>query len=625
MSVVLAYLPVWQAGFVWDDDAHLTANPCIVGPLGLREIWMTSQAQYYPLVLTTFWLEHKLWGLAPVPYHVVNVVLHAVCAMVLWRGLLLLRVEGAWLGSALWALHPVAAESVAWVTEMKNTQSCLFYLLAIFFYIKSIVARSREGSTSARYAYPLALFFAALALSSKSSTVVLPVVLGLVTWWIEARWPWRRALRIAPFFLLSAAAALMALRTVDLQGVNQDKEWLRSWPERFITGGRVFWFYLEKLAWPHPLVFIYPRWSLHAGEVMAYFPLVAAIGLFVALAQIREAWSRACLFALAYFVAALLPVLGLVEHYFLRYSFVADHLQYLASIGPLALAGVALARLPRLAPAHTVLPIVAIAGLLSLLTALTWQRSCAFENQESLWTDTLSKNPASWLAHNNLGGDLLEKGEIGAAISHYEQALAIKPNLFDTEYNLGNAYMEQGDTGAAIDHYERALAIQPADAFAHFNLGVALFQEGRIDDAIVHYRSGLLINPNVATAHYNLGNALAQKGEADKAMDAYSRAVQLDPGYFKAHYELANLLLEDRRLGDAINQYEAALQIDPTSAKAHNNLGVALVLAGQVELGEGEFKEALRLQPGFADAQRNVALARAQIGRGAPQKPAAGK
>jgi len=187
LSVILTYTPVWHAGFIWDDAQHLTTNPCIVGPLGLKEIWTTSAADICPFTFTTFWVEHALWGLAPLPYHLVNVLLHAACAVLLWRVLRSLRVQGAWLGAAIWTLHPVEVESVAWITEMKNTESGLFFLLSILFFVRWLRARGVERRTGDGWNYRLTLFFAALAMASKSSTVILPVVLSLCVWWMEGR------------------------------------------------------------------------------------------------------------------------------------------------------------------------------------------------------------------------------------------------------------------------------------------------------------------------------------------------------------------------------------------------------------------------------------------------------
>jgi protein O-mannosyl-transferase len=342
LFVILTYTPVWQTGFIWDDDAHLTANPCIVGPLGLKEIWTTSAADICPLTLTTFWVEHALWGLAPLPYHLVNVLLHGACALLLWRILRSLRVQGAWLGAALWALHPVAVESVAWITEMKNTESGLFFLLSILFFVRRLRAKElNNGPTGGGWNYALTLLFAALAMASKSSTVILPVVLCLCAWWMEGRWRWRNVVSVVPILLMSIAASALSIWTQGLAlatGVT-DSQWVRTWPERLTTAGDAVWFYLGKLLWPHPLITIYPRWQIDAGQWVSFLPLLAVIVILAIFWFKRELWSRACFFAFAYFMTALLPVLGLIDNPIFRFSLVFDHLQYLASIGPLALAG----------------------------------------------------------------------------------------------------------------------------------------------------------------------------------------------------------------------------------------------------------------------------------------------
>ncbi len=249
LAVILIYTPLWRAGFIWDDDAVLTANPCIVGPLGLREIWTTSAADICPLVLTTFWVEHALWGLAPLPYHLVNVLLHGACAILLWRVLGSLRVQGAWLGAALWALHPVAVESVAWITEMKNTESGVFFLLSILFFVRWLRAKELDGRTGGVWNYALTLLFAALAMASKSSTVILPVIFCLCAWWMEGRWHWRNVARVVPIFLMSIAASALSIWTqmLHLPAVT-DPQWVRTWPQRLATAGDVVWFYLGKLA-----------------------------------------------------------------------------------------------------------------------------------------------------------------------------------------------------------------------------------------------------------------------------------------------------------------------------------------------------------------------------------------
>ena len=375
LFVSLAYTPIWHAGFIWDDDIMLTANPCIVGPLGLKEIWTTNAADICPLVLTTFWVEHALWGLAPLPYHLVNILMHGACAVLLWRVLRSLRVQGAWLGAALWALHPVQVESVAWITEMKNTESGLFFLLSIFFFVKCLSAenvaqqpattklpvRERVSGRNAS-AYALCLLFAALAMASKSSTVILPLVLCLCAWWVEGRWYWRNVVRVVPTFAMSVGASALAIWTQTLRpGILIDPQWVRPLPQRLATAGDAVWFYLGKLLWPDPLITIYQRWQVDAGKSVSYLPLLAVIVTFSVLwlkCRSGGAVSRACFFAFAYFLVALLPVLGLIDSFISRYSLVFDHFQYLASIGPLALAGAGLVKV-----SNIVIPKRPVAGI----------------------------------------------------------------------------------------------------------------------------------------------------------------------------------------------------------------------------------------------------------------------
>jgi hypothetical protein len=314
-AVFLAYIPVWRAGYLWDDDLVLTANPCIVGPLGLKEIWTTAAADICPLTLTTFWIEHKLWGLAPLPYHLVNVLLHGLGAVVLWRVLRGLGSPGGWLGAALWALHPVQVESVAWITEMKNTQSGLFFLLSILFFLKWL-GTDRGGRRNWNGNYALTLLFAAMAMASKSSTVLLPVVLCLCAWWREGRWHWRNVAAVVPLFAMSLAAGAVSMWTQGLQTlVANDPLPMRTGPERLALAGDNVWFYLGKLIWPHPLLTIYPPTNIDAGQLSGYLPLLAVSAVLFVLWWNRQRWGRPWFFAFAYFLVMLLPVLGLVDNF----------------------------------------------------------------------------------------------------------------------------------------------------------------------------------------------------------------------------------------------------------------------------------------------------------------------
>jgi tetratricopeptide (TPR) repeat protein len=653
LAVVLTYAPVWHAGFIWDDDGILTANPCIVGPLGLKDIWTTtmSQSDVAPLTRSTFWLEHKLWGLAPQPYHVVNVLLHGLCAILLWRVLLSLRVRGAWFGAALWALHPVEAESVAWVAEMKNTESCVFFLLAILFFVDWARSRSSDDGFMMDRDYALTLLFSALALLCKASTVILPVVFCLCTWWLEGRWRWRNLLAAVPVLLMGIALSL-----VSMVGQKEQMATLavlhgtRSWLERILTAGDAVWFYLGKLLAPYPLVNVYPQWDIDAGQWVSYLPLAGLILVIFLLRQLRGPCARSVLFAGAYFLIALLPVLGLAENTIFLYAPVFDHLQYLASMGPLALAGAGVAWLGDRAQPQMRWMVSGFYGAVVLLYAtLSWHRAWIFSSSERLWADTLAKNPGSWVAHYNLGDALTARGETAAAlvefqaaldlrpifpeaynrigeklaqagkmdeaISCFHQVLTIAPGNYDTQWDLGNALMQKGKVDEAILCYRNALKIKTDDDWTHIDLGVALAQEGHLDEAIAEYRKGLALNPGVAMSHFNFANALAQRGRTDEAISEYERTLALDPNYAEAHVYLGLALTKKGDVQGAAGQFAAELQINSGDAKEHFKLGNLLLSARQFEAAIAQYQAALRIEPNSAKTHNNLGIAFALSGQ----------
>ena len=636
--VFIAYAQVFRADFIWDDESHLTRNPCVVGPLGLKEIWTTTQAVYYPLVLTTFWAVHKFFGLNPLPYHLFNIFLHAASAILLWRVLQALRVRGAWLGAALWALHPVMVQSVAWVTELKNTQSCVFYLLSILFFLKwedqrrvpSRLPQRRPGDRCS-LVFASSLFFFILATLSKPSVVMLPFVLALCIWWLRGKIRWRQAPVLAPFALISAVASVWTIWEQKFHSRAVGPDWTQTFPERLIIAGKAIWFYLGKLLWPHPLIFIYPRWDVDSSKVVSYLPLLAAIAGLVALWFIHAKWGRALLFAAAYYVVSLFPVLGFFSVYFFRYSFVSDHFQYLASMGPLALAGAGIATILRrfcetpddfvshpdtvrrsastiATPRRRLLLSGGLCGILLVsLGSLTWRQTAEYHDLSALYTATLQKNPGCWMAHYNLGIVLSEQGEADQAIDHYRRAVVLRPDYAEAHYNLGRLLVEQGQLEDAITHYERAAAINPADAEAQNNLGVTLFGIGRADDAIAHYQKALEIRPDYAEASCNLANALIAKGDFDGAIARYTVCLAAIPDQEEAQYNLASALLRKGRTDDAIVEYQKVLQMHPESADAHANLGSAWLTKGRVRDAMAEYTNALQISPENLAALSNLA------------------
>lgn len=620
LLAVLAYQPVWHAGFMWDDDDHLTANPCVVGPLGLADIWTSAHARNFPLVTTTFWMEYRLWGLNPHPYHLVNVFMHGLAALVLWRVLLSLKVRAAWLGTALWMLHPVQVESVAWITELKNTQSGVFYLLSILFFCKSKWAEQERPETGRiRLYYTLAMVSGALAVASKSSTVVLPFALGLCAWWIERQWRWRNLRYLTPFLLMSGLAGLLALWTQKLEGAGDGPERALSALERLCVAGKVLWFYLGKLVWPHPLIFIYPRWEIAATSVFAYLPFTGAAVVSVVVWQNRNGWhgrGRAVFLAWSYFVVALLPVLGLINHYFFRYSFVGDHFQYLASIGPLALLGAGIGSVPLVSRKITPLGQRLLCSLLLLaLVTLTWRECAKYHDNETLWRTTVAQNARSWIAHNNLGIALEHRGDVDGAVAHYQESILLNPHHAEDHCNLGSALQQQGHLDEAIAHYQEALDIKPDYALAHSGLGIALQQRGDLDEAITHYQKAILSKPDYPDAYYNLGNALQQKGNVDGAITLFRKALELKANYEEAHNNLGVALQQKGSLDEAIAHYQKALDIKPDDAEAYCNLGNVLQQQGDLDGAIARYRKALELKSSYAEAHNNLGVALQQKGQ----------
>jgi tetratricopeptide (TPR) repeat protein len=690
-STFIAYLPVWRAGFIWDDDTVLLQNAGIQTAAGLARLWSSD----FPLSTTTFWLEWRLWGANPLGYHVVNVLLHALSAVLLWRVLARLRLPGAWLAAAIFAVHPVNVESVAWIAERKNTLCMAFYLLSLLWYVRSdaewrglelgkgtlnLEPRTsnleqpdnlQPGSTldtdpssrithhgsritdHASLFYALSLLAFALALLSKTAVAPLPVVLLGAAWWRRGRLELRDVWRSVPFFALGAAMGLLSLWYQTHQAIGASMIDVRneSFWTRLAGAGWAVWFYLYKALLPLNLSFIYPRWRIDKSQASAYVPGLLLAAAFVLCWWYRRQWGKPLLLGLGYFVLMLLPILGFVNIYFMRYSLVADHWQYFAIIGPIALAAAGITRgldspksnvqSPRSpSPRPSPLPkgrgrIVASAlvnqsllagrsflyagccGVLVVgLGVLAWRQARTYTDLETLWMATLARNPRASIAHNNLGNLLLQKGRLADAIGHFQTALSIQPKAADVHSNLGGALLGLGRLDEAIAHFQAALKIQPDSAQAHNNLGNALQQQGRLDQAIAQFQQAVDLQPGSAGAHYNLGGAFLQAGRVDEAMAHLQRALELQPDLADAHMSLGNALYGKGEVNEAIAHFQRAAALQPNMAGAQHNLANALFQQGQVDEAITHFQKALAVQPNLAVAHNglgNALLVKGQV------------
>lgn len=551
--VLLAYLPALNGGLVWDDDAHIT-RPELQSWHGLGRIWFDFGAtqQYYPLLHSAFWLEHWAWGDSVAGYHLANLVQHALSAYLLLLILKRLSVSGAWLAAILFALHPICVESVAWISEQKNTLSAVFYLGSALIYLDF-----DENRRKSSYFVALGLFL--LALLSKSVTATLPAALLVILWWRRGRLNWKAdILPLTPWLSIGVASGLLTTwierRFIGAQGA----QFTLTLVQRCLLAGRVIWFYASKVIWPANLMFVYPRWTLDPRDGRQYLFPLAVVAVAAALLWLART-NRGPLAGLLFFTGTLVPALGFVSVYPFRFSYVADHFQYLASLGIIVPA----AWLLSATPARKLIP----TALAAAFAFLTWSQSANYSSADALYRDTISRNPSSWLAENNLGGLLMKlPGRAQEAIPHFEAALRSNPDLAEAHNNLGLILGDlPGRLPDAISEYQAALRIRPDYPEAHNNLGSALSDAGRRDEAIAEYREALHLRPNYAEAHNNLGSAFSElPDQLPAAIAEFEAALQLDPTLAEAQANLGTTLVKiPGRLPEAISHLEAAVRIRP--------------------------------------------------------------
>jgi Flp pilus assembly protein TadD len=523
---VLTYWPAWHGGFIWDDDRYVTNNPLLVAPDGLRRIWLSLDApsQYFPLSYTLLRFEHSWWGLNPAGYHWVNILLHVANAFLVWRVLSRLEVPGSWLAAIIFALHPVQVESVAWISEVKNLLMGFFFLQTVLAWIKYIEARGQPRTVF----YFAAVLFYFFALAAKSTACTLPAALLLIFWLKKKPIDRQAIFSIAPFVLLALGAGLIAIWW---EKYHQGTRVLVSLAplERILIASRAIWFYLGKLFWPSNLTFIYPQWKIDVSDPGAYIWLAVTVALIVFVYFARRLLGRGVEVGLLFFAATLSPLLGFIMLYTFRYTFVADHYQYLACIGPIALVSAGFTRIvDRIQTAQWIAWSAGLAAV-ACLGVLTFRQSRMYRDLETLWRTTISKDPNSWIAYNNLGVVQVEKGNLDVAIDAYHRSLQLHPEYPEALYNLGSALLQKGETDKAIELCEEALKLQPTDVDAHVVLGNALMSRQEVDRAILHYRQALQLRPDDTNAHYNLGVALRGQGKDEEAAREFQKAGESRP------------------------------------------------------------------------------------------------
>ena len=641
LLVVASYVPALGAGFVW-DDVIFTEEPVVHAWSGLWNIWFSpadiaKEGHYWPVVYTSFWLEHKLWGLAPFGYHAVNVLLHLVNVLLVWRLLQRLAAPGAWVIAAVFAVHPLHVESVAWVIERKDVLSALFYLTAALTWMRFVEAPARG-----RYCLALGLFTAGLL--SKSIVVTLPAALLIWHWWRAGRVTRTDLTRLAPFF-----AVALVVTALDL-AFYTSREPLSlgySLVERVLIAGRALWFYVGKLLWPTDLAVIYPLWDVSARDPWAWIRVAAAAGLAAALWAGRQRLGRGPLAAVLFYAVTLSPVLGFVDYGYMQFSLVADRFQYLAGLGVLAVVvGSAARGADRLPPTPRMGAAGAVVVVLILLGTLTWRQAGIYRDEATLFSHIVALNPGARDAHLNLVDPLLDAGRreeaLAAARSAVEQrpdnadahsnlgrallllerfdeaetalrtALDLAPRHFNALQNLGEALRHRGRYEEAVETYGAALEIDAGLVEGHVGLGMALFDSGRHRDALPVLEKALRLEPDGGFAgalSLFAGRASHALGRLDAADAHFRRAAALEPESAEPLMELSNLRFAEGRAREAEDYLRRVRALQPGDPAALHHVAEALRQAGRLDEAMASYREALRVDPDFAPAHVGIGAA----------------
>lgn len=613
----ISYFPALSADFIWDDAQHF--GPTRVHPSlkGLTSLWIGHRF-YYPLTSTTFWIIRLIWDMNPIPYHLLNVILHGVNSILVWRIARRLGMPLPFLCGLLFSIHPVHVQSVAWATELKNTQSGFFYLLAIGMYL-----RFDESKNSRMYLCSLAMFL--FALLSKTSTVTLPFIIVLMHVWLGRGLDRTSLARFIPYFGLSGIMGGMTVLFHQDQ-VTDMNYWDETLVQRMFLACRCIWFYIQKFMWPSTLTFVYPRWDVTSGLIQWLGQALALVGLaWVLWRHSMQAKSyRAAWLGLAGFVASLLPVLNIFKMYYTRFSYTADHWQYLADMVaiPLAvglIAGILRVGRPAKHRGASRIPQwlkMAIVGLVCFVCVIKSAIQCYdYKDMETLWRNSIRKNPNAYLAHVNIALLLTESGRLDEAHFHYTQALTLDQDKVVPNLGLGRVEFARERYEKSKEMYERVLTLKPNDADALNGLAGILVKDERFGEAMTLLDRAGKSDPRHAETFTNRGRLLDAIGKKDEAVAAYTRAIDLNPDDFKARQHLADDLRDLGRYDEAIAQYSFSIQLNPRNVDAALSLGGVLGSLGNYEQALGVFLSARESNPSNAGLAFNIGVTLKKLGR----------
>ena len=681
---LVSFLPAWQAGFVWDDTIF-TELPAVQEADGIWKLWFQpreaylnpgghGEGHYWPLTYSTFWLEHKLWGSEPMPYHVANVLLHLVNVLLLWRVLLLLGLPWAWLGAAIFAVHPLHVESVVWAIARKDVLSGACYLGACLVWL-----RHQREPRPGRYMAALLLFAAGLL--SKSIVVTLPVAMLLWHWWAKGRVTRSDVVGVVPFFLVGFAITLGDMKFYQsMEVLSLDYSAI----DRILIASHAAWFYVGKILWPARLDVIYALWD--PARLLEWVYLVAAAGLIAGLWLMRGRIGRGPLFGVLYFGATVAPTLGFVDYGYMQFSFVADRYQYLAGIGLIALVAAGAERCVCLLPKNR-----RRAGLGALLLALialgtlTWQQSRIYENQVVFFSHVVARNPTARGAQSNLAAGLAEEerleealgparlavqqysdhwgpnqilgkinldlGRLDEAERYLRRAVELKPKDADTLQSLAEARRRAGNCADAIVLYRRVLEKQSeTNSLARAGLGTCLFETGEFEQSVLTLREALEEDPtqleeqpyisfvlgwalhesghpeegwarmshppagDPAENLFNLGERYRERKHYQLSLAPYRMSLELEPNRFGSHVGLGDALFRLERYEEAMASMQRGIDLQPSapSPSVHFVAGEIAMAMNRPQGAERHYQDALKVDPGYGPALRAVGATRFQ-------------
>ena len=568
LLVFLAFHRGLHFGFQWDDDYHVTSNACVVGPWGFREIWTTNSANFFPFVLSTLRLENMLWGINPHLFHLVTIIFHCCTAVVLWRVLKELSIPGAWIGAAIWCVHPLQSESTLWISEQKNTESALFYLLSILCYLKSPM---RVYAKPDRY-YLGSLLFALLAITSKTSTVILPGILLLCTWWKDQKNLSCRVFLLIPYFFISGVASYLTILEQKFHVGAVGHEYTLDWVQRVGLAGTTPWFYLWKFITPWSLCFIYPKWSASELVPLGWFLLVGWASILLLLFGYQHRHNsqvaKATFFALACFLISLLPVLGLFDGYFFRYSYVSDHFQYLASMATAGGCGAIITLLTRRSGTSGMFFLTILILLFTALITIDIKDSQRFKDRDSLWKNTVSRNSGCWMAMNNLGNLRYAEGNKEEAVAWFEKSCAIHTQDEGVWNNLAVIAMDSGRFDEAKVFLDRALAIDAKNSKVLSTFSKYYLHQGNESMALDFALRAATSNNLNTEACCMAASLLIRQGRYEEGEHMLSETKRNSPRDINAYLMLASLLENEGRLKDESVEYQKILDIYPDNPQA---------------------------------------------------------